>query len=209
MRSFLFVIVHIQGMAVSMLIMAQGSDAVVQMGDGLHLTETTGTITADTIPILYEFSWTGLRDEDEEQSNYKWKQCTTKMTCVLRKLLGQYKAAVEKKLDKLVSFPADSTKKRRFGVAGWMLMKCCGVATEDQFHQLYQQNERVAIYPSNFNISLTSDHEAITDMIGQNNNLARDLNGILNKSRQALTDELLEQTGIDAKENNRSVQRKS
>uniref|UniRef100_A0A8D9AX78 Uncharacterized protein n=1 Tax=Cacopsylla melanoneura TaxID=428564 RepID=A0A8D9AX78_9HEMI len=122
------------------------------------------------------------------------------MTCVLRKLLGQYKAAVTKQLDKLVSFPADSTKKRRFGVAGWMLMKCCGVTTEDQFHQLYQQNERVAIYPSNFNISLTSDHEAITDMIGQNNNLTRDLNGILNKSRQALTDELLEQTGIDAKE---------
>ncbi|KAL1447357.1 hypothetical protein WDU94_015595, partial [Cyamophila willieti] len=188
-------------MVVSMLIMAQGSEAVVQLGDGLHMTETTGTIAYEnTLPILYEFSWTGLSDEDEEQSNYKWKQCTTRMTCLLRKLLGQYKAAVSTQLDKLVSFPADSTKQKRFSVAGWMLMKCCGVATEDQFHQLYQQNERVAIYLSNFNNSLTADHEAITDMIEQNNNLTRDLNGILNKSRQALTDELLEQTGIDAKE---------
>uniref|UniRef100_A0A8D9DZE6 Uncharacterized protein n=1 Tax=Cacopsylla melanoneura TaxID=428564 RepID=A0A8D9DZE6_9HEMI len=100
----------------------------------------------------------------------------------------------------IVSFPADSTKQKRFSVTGWVLMKCCGLATEDQFHQLYQQNERVAVYLSNFNNSLAADHEAIADVIAQNNNLTSELNGALNKSRQALTNEMLEQTGIDAKE---------
>uniref|UniRef100_A0A8D8RTY7 Uncharacterized protein n=1 Tax=Cacopsylla melanoneura TaxID=428564 RepID=A0A8D8RTY7_9HEMI len=99
---------------------------------------------------MYEFKIHNLTEEipyttaDKKQNN-QMSNTTSRMTTLIR-VLDEHTTAVRTQLNKLVTLPSEGQGiQKRFSVAGWMLMKCCGVATEDQFQQLYQENNRAHI----------------------------------------------------------------
>ncbi|KAL1454492.1 hypothetical protein WDU94_010735 [Cyamophila willieti] len=186
------------------LVGKEGVALDIRIGDGLHFSENKGTVLyQNTIPIMYELKLNDIKEEDPDTTNETVADNHIKnTTSKLNKILEEHRNAVRTQLNKLVTLPSViQGKQKRFSVAGWMLMKCCGVASEDQFHQLYQENDRVAVYLHNFNNSLANDHKAMTDMVANANNLTQDLNSVLDKSKQALVNMYLEQSTTKAIEN--------
>jgi hypothetical protein len=177
----------------------------LKLGGGLHLEENQAIVYESSVPLVYEMNWEDPKDLPEDVSivpdTTKWAQCYSNSTCTLRKIFSDYRKAINIQLDNLEPhLDTFKSKQRRFSVMGWILNHCCGVATQDEFEELYRAEDQMEAHINNMKSTVHEDHRALTQLVTNADELAKDFNGILGRAKSTLTNMMLEEVNIEARE---------
>uniref|UniRef100_A0A8D8PTW4 Uncharacterized protein n=3 Tax=Cacopsylla melanoneura TaxID=428564 RepID=A0A8D8PTW4_9HEMI len=89
-----------------------------------------------------------------------------------------------------------NTKQKRFSVMGWILKKCCGVATQDEFDSLYKSEDLLASHMELIKGTVHADHRSMTEIAAKSDDMTKEFNGVLDKARNALN-EMMNELNIE------------
>lgn len=166
----------------------------------IRLEDPDTIVYENTIPIIYDIQ---LEKEEAKKSSpnppTKWSNYYNDSIGLMKKLIGEYDQAVEDHLSKLKP-QSTRSKNKRFSVIGWILGECCGVATTDQFNHLYQDSQNMLIHMEAMKQTVHSDHQALAQEITGTEELADEVSLVINKTKQVITDTLIQQVTLEGKE---------
>uniref|UniRef100_A0A8D8LPN5 Uncharacterized protein n=1 Tax=Cacopsylla melanoneura TaxID=428564 RepID=A0A8D8LPN5_9HEMI len=135
---------------------------------------------------MYELRWGDTMEDHLQETYTKCLHCYQNTTCTLRKILQDYKNAVTKQLNNLEPQMFHyNTKQKRFSVMGWILKKCCGVATQDEFDSLYKSEDLLASHMELIKGTVHADHRSMTEIAAKSDDMTKEFNGVLDKARKA------------------------
>lgn len=165
----------------------------------IRLEDPDTIVYENTIPIIYDIQFEKSEANSSPNPPTKWSNYYNDSTGLMKKIIEEYDQAVEDHLSKLKPQSIKS-KNKRFSAIGWILGECCGVATTDQFNQLYQDNQNMLIHMEVMKQTVHSDHQALAQEITRTEELANEVSLVINKTKQVITDTLIQQVSLEEKE---------
>lgn len=172
----------------------------MRLGDGVHLEDSSGIVYENTVPLVYETSWKDLRAKEEQLTEIKWSVCDRNSTCMIEKILGDYANAVSKQLDSLEPRLFTTELKTKRSVMNGILRQCCGIATTDEFDELYRAEVGMGAHIQMMKNTIHENHRIISEMATSKETMMKDFNGILNETKHEITNLMLEEVQFQRRE---------